>query len=63
MKASLTVVSVLNIKPAKMTRQVFVRPLTNSDLDLLSYWMKSQSWKEVLDSESVDENVRSFRIC
>ena len=53
--------SVLNNKPARVTREVFVRPLTQSGLDLLSYWMKSQSWNEVLDSESVDEKCEVFQ--
>ena len=47
-------VSVLENKPARVKRQVEVRPLKQSGIDLFSHWIKSQDWKEVLDAESVD---------
>ena len=48
-------VSVLNNKPARVAREVQVRPLKQSGIDLLSYWIRNQSWKEVLDAKNVDE--------
>ena len=47
--------SVLNNKLAGVAREILIRPLTQSGLDLLSDWMKTQNWKEILDAETVDE--------
>ena len=48
-------ISMLNNKPARLTREIKVRPLKQSGLDLFSFWIKDQNWKEVLDAKSVDE--------
>ena len=48
-------VSVLNNKPARVKREIQVRPLKQSGIDLLSYWMKNQNWKIVLDAKTVNE--------
>ena len=49
--------SVLNNKPARVTREIQVRPFKQSGINLFSYWIKSQNWTEVLEAESVDKKA------
>ena len=48
-------ICVLNNKPARTTREVTVRPLKQSGIDLLETWLNEQTWKEVFEAQTVDE--------
>jgi hypothetical protein len=47
-------VNALNNKPGRTVREVKVRPLTESGLAQFKTWIENQTWKEVLEEESVD---------
>ena len=47
--------SVINNKPARISREVQVRPIKQSGVDLFSFWIRNQNWSEVLSAETVDE--------
>lgn len=54
-------ISVINNKPARVIREIAVRPLKQSGIDLFGHWIKKQSWKEVFDAKSVDEKSEIFQ--
>ena len=48
-------ISVIDNKPARITREVNIRPMKQSGIDLFGFWIEKQSWKEVLEAETVDK--------
>ena len=56
-------ISVLNNRPARVTREVEVRPLTQTDLDMFGVWIKNQNWNEVIDTKLVMKRLKYFKIC
>lgn len=48
-------ISVINNKPARTIREVEVRPLKQSGINLLEDWLNKQKWEEVLEAKTVDE--------
>ena len=54
-------ISVLNNKPARIVREILVRPMKQSGIDLFGHWIKSQTWSEVFDVETVDEKAEVFQ--
>ena len=55
-------ISTLNNKPARTTREVLVRPMKESGIDIFGQWIKSQTWKEVFEAETVDKKAEVFQI-
>ena len=51
-------ISVINNKPARTTREVEVRPLKQSGIDLLGQWLKAQTLEEVLEKTTIDDKIR-----
>ena len=51
----------LNNKCARITRNILVRPLKQSGIDLFKYWLNSQSWKEVFEASTVDDKAEVFQ--
>ena len=54
-------VSVLNNKPARVTRDILVRPMKQSGIDLFGHWLSNQSWCEIFEAESVDLKTEIFQ--
>ena len=54
-------ISVINNKPARTTREVTVRPLKQSGIDLLEKWLNQQTWEEVINAKTVDEKSEIFQ--
>ena len=54
-------ISVLNNRPARVTREVEVRPLTQTGLDMFGAWIKNQNWNEVIDTKTCDEKAEVFQ--
>ena len=54
-------ISVLNNRPARVTREVEVRPLTQTGLDMFGVWIKNQNWNEVIDTKTCDEKAEVFQ--
>ena len=48
-------VTMINNKPARIVREVIVRPMKQSGIDLFGMWLKKQSWEEVFEAKTVDE--------
>ena len=48
-------ISTINNKPARTTREIYVRPMMQSGIDLFGHWIRNQTWEQVLNAESVDE--------
>ena len=48
-------IAAIDNKPARTTREILVRPMKQSGIDLFGSWLKSQDWIEVLKAETVDE--------
>ena len=54
-------ISEFNNKPAREVRQISVRPLKQSGIDLFGWWIKSQNWNEVLTAIDVDKKAENFQ--
>ena len=54
-------ISVIDNNPARTTREISVRPLKQSGIDLFKYWLDNQAWKEVLKTETVDDKAEIFQ--
>ena len=54
-------ISTINNKPARITREITVRPLKQSGIDLFKYWLDDQTWKNVLTAETVNEKADIFQ--
>ena len=54
-------ISVINNKPARITREIEVRPMKQSGIDLFGHWLNNQTWKKVLEAENVDEKTEVFQ--
>ena len=54
-------VSVLNNKPARVTREILVRPMKQSGIDMFGQWLNNQQWKEVFEAKTVDEKTEIFQ--
>ena len=48
-------------KPARTTREVEVRPLKQSGINLFEHWLQDQTWDEVLKAKSVDDKAEVFQ--
>ena len=46
---------------ARVTRQIKVRPLKQSGIDLFGHWIKQQTWSEILNAETVDEKAETLQ--
>ena len=54
-------ISVLNNKPARSAREILVRPMKESGIELFGHWINSQAWNEVFEAETVDEKAEVFQ--
>ena len=54
-------ISVVDNKPARITREIVVRPMKQSGIDLFKYWLDNQSWKEVIEADTVDKKSEIFQ--
>ena len=54
-------VSVLNNKAARSTREIEVRPLKQSGIDLFGHWLANQKWDEVFEANTVDKKSEIFQ--
>ena len=54
-------ISVISNQSTKITKEITVRPLKQSGIDLLGHWLNNQTWKEVLEAETVDEKSKVFQ--
>ena len=54
-------ISVINNESTRITREITVRPLKQSGIDLLGHWLNKQTWCEVLKAETVDEKSEVFQ--
>ena len=54
-------ISSLNNKSARVTREISVRPMKQSGIDLFRHWLDNQSWDEVLEAETVDKKSEIFQ--
>ena len=50
-------INTLNNKPGRQFRNVKVRPLPQSGMSKFQAWIQEQTWKEVLEEESVDKKA------
>ena len=50
-------ISVLNNKPSRTKREILVRPLKQSGIDMFAHWINKQTWEEVLRANTVDEKT------
>ena len=50
----------MNNKPLRQTRQLTVRPTTESGLKLFSVWIQNKQWKDLEEAQSVDIKVEIF---
>ena len=48
-------IETIDNKPARITREIIVRPMKQSGIDLFGHWVRSQSWREVFDAKTVDD--------
>ena len=53
-------INVVNNKPLRQTRQVVVRPITESGMKLLKLWIQNKQWKELEEAPTVDMKVKIF---
>ena len=53
-------IDTLNNKPGRTFREVKVRPLTKSGLSKFQSWIQEQTWREVLEEESVDMKAENL---
>ena len=51
----------INNKPARTTREIKIRPMKKSGIDLFRIWLNSQNWNEVLWEKSVHEKSSTFQ--
>ena len=57
----MTPINVVNNKPARTERQVTVRPMKQSGIDMFGSWLKKQNWSEVFNAKTVDEKTEIFQ--
>ena len=50
-------ISAFNNKSARVAREILVRPMKQSGIDLFGHWLKNQDWREVFAAQSVDEKT------
>ena len=48
-------IETIDNKPARITREIIVRPMKQSVIDIFGHWVRSQSWREDFDAKTVDE--------
>ena len=54
-------INAINNKSARITRNIVVRPLKQSGIDLFKHWLNDQLWTEVLETKTVDEKAEVFQ--
>ena len=54
-------ISVINNKPARTYKEITIRPLKQSGIDMFGEWLKKQDWKEIFDVDSVDDKAEIFQ--
>ena len=54
-------ISAIENKPARITREIVVRPMKQSGIDLFGMWLKNHSWAEVLNEDDVDKKAEIFQ--
>ena len=54
-------IDVINNKPARSKRQVIVRPMKQSGIDMFGLWLQEKDWSEVFEAQSVDEMTEIFQ--
>ena len=54
-------ISDLDTKPARETRNILVRPMKQSGIDLFGFWLKSQKWTEIFEEENVNKKAEIFQ--
>ena len=47
----------INNKPARVFKEVTVRPLTTSGLEKFRVWIQSQDWADIINLKSVDDKA------
>ena len=58
---TMTPINPINNKPPRKVREVRVRPITQSGLNKLSDWMKTQDWESVYIADAIDEKAKIFQ--
>ena len=53
-------INVINNTPLRQTRQITVRPMTESGLKLFSVWIQNKQWTDLEEAQSVDIKVELF---
>ena len=48
-------ISAFNNNPARTKREILVRPMKQSGIDMFGNWVTQQNWEEVLEAENVDK--------
>ena len=54
-------IDVINNKPARSKRQVVVRPMKQSSIDLFGFWIEKEDWKEIFEAKNVDDKSECFQ--
>ena len=54
-------ISEINNKTARVQREVTIRPLKQSGIDLFGHWIKNEKWEEVMKAETVDKKSELFQ--
>ena len=58
---TMTPICTINNKPARTARVINVRPMKQSGIDLFGEWLNKQTWKEVLEAETLDEKAEMLQ--
>ena len=58
---TMTPTCTINNKTARTARVINVRPMKQSGIDLFGEWLNKQTWKEVLEAETLDEKAEMLQ--
>ena len=54
-------INTIDNEPARKTREVNVRPMKQSGIDLFSHWIKKQTWREFTEADTVDKKPEKLQ--
>ena len=56
----MTPIDTINNKPARTKREVTVRPMKQSGIDLFGHWLNEQDWNEIFKAKTVDPEYEAI---
>ena len=54
-------ISTIDNRPARVVKDIVVRPMKQSGIDLFGYWIENESWEGVIKEDDIDKKAENFQ--